>query len=97
MIVGNTKEKYLDVSINQFNAMNFNPAAPAVAFLQGDARMAFPLEFISLDPYLVNKKNLTNDIEEKVDTRVLHVTYRFKKDQKIFVGQQMDVFIESDK
>lgn len=98
MVVGNTKEKYLDVSINQFNATNFQPSAPAVAFLQGDARLEFPLEFVTLDPYLVNKKNLTNDIEERVDTRVLHVTYRFKnKNQKIYVGQQMDVFIESDK
>lgn len=98
MIVGNIKELYLKVSINQFNASYFDPSAPAVAFLQGDARVQVPLEFLYLEPYLVTKQNITHDILQKVDTRVLHVIYRFKKKpQKIFVGQQMDVFIEKIK
>lgn len=95
MIVGNTKEVHLKVSINQFNASYFDPNAPAVAFLQGDARVEVPLEFLYLEPYLVMKQNITHDILQKVDTRVLQVIYRFKKNSyKIFVGQQMDVFIE---
>jgi multidrug efflux pump subunit AcrA (membrane-fusion protein) len=98
MIVGNIKELYLKVSINQFNASYFDPRAPAIAFLQGDARVQVPLEFLYLEPYLVSKQNLTHDIMQKVDTRVLQVIYRFKKNpQKIFVGQQMDVFIEKIK
>lgn len=97
MIVGNTEEKHLEVSINQYNASYFNPEAPAVAFLQGDARVEVQLEFVRLDPYLVNKQNLTNDLLEKVDTRVLQVVYKFKNNPyRIFVGQQMDVFIESN-
>jgi len=95
MIIGNTDEKHLVVSINQFNTPYFDPDASAVAFLQGDGRVEFPLQFVQLDPYLVNKQNLTNDIAEKVDTRVLQITYSFKgNDKKIYVGQQMDVFIE---
>lgn len=96
MIVGNTEEKHLEVSINQYNASYFDPKAPAVAFLQGDARVQVPLEFVRLDPYLVNKQNITNDISEKVDTRVLQVVYKFVNNPyRIFVGQQMDVFIEA--
>lgn len=97
MVVGNTDEKYLSVSINQFNAPYFRPNAPAVAFLQGDYRDEFPLEFVFLEPYLVKKQNFNNELTEKVDTRVLHVTYRFKEgSHNIFVGQQMDVFIEDE-
>lgn len=97
MIVGNTDEMYLKVSINQFDAPYFRSTAPAVAFLRGNARIEFPLEFVRLEPYLVNKQNLTNEITEKVDTRVLQVIYHIKKrDQNIFVGQQMDVFIEAE-
>jgi HlyD family secretion protein len=97
MIIGNTEEKYLEVSINQYTAPYFRSDSPAVAFLQGDNRIEYPLQFVRLEPYLVNKQNLTGDISERVDTRVLHVIYKFKNDAEgIFVGQQMDVFIEAE-
>jgi multidrug efflux pump subunit AcrA (membrane-fusion protein) len=103
MIVGNTDEMDLKVSINQFDAPYFRSNARAVAFLRGSARIEFPLEFIRLVPYLVSKQNLTNEITEKVDTRVLQVIYRIKNDAQtkdniynIYVGQQMDVFIEAE-
>lgn len=96
MIVGNTTEKHLKVSINQFDAPYFKPKAVAIAFLRGHPQVQYPLEFVQLDPYLVNKENFTNDIKEKVDTRVLQVIYRFKQGTRgLFVGQQMDVFIEA--
>lgn len=95
MIVGNTDEKNLKVSINQFNASAFRAEARAVAFLQGNANVEYPLEFIRIEPYLVDKRNLTNEITEKVDTRVLNIIYRIAKDSpNLLVGQQMDVFIE---
>lgn len=97
LIVGNTQEMNLRVSINQFDIPFFRKKAPAVAYLQGDARVEFPLEYVRVEPYLVSKQNLTNDISEKVDTRVLQVLYRLKKDdQRVYVGQQMDVFIKAD-
>lgn len=97
MIVGNTEEIYLKVSINQFDAPYFHSEAQAVAFLRGNPRIEFPLEFVRLVPYLVNKQNLTNEITDRVDTRVLQVIYLIKnQDHHIFVGQQMDVFIEAE-
>ncbi|WP_039359410.1 HlyD family secretion protein [Candidatus Protochlamydia amoebophila] len=97
MVLGNTNEKHLEVSINQFNAPYFKSDAPAVAFLQGDSNIKFQLEFIKFEPYLVNKQNFTNNLIEKVDSKVLKVTYRFKEnDQNIFVGQIMDVFIQAE-
>lgn len=96
MIIGNINEMHLRVSINQFDASYYLSSAPAVAFLQGNARVEFPLQFVKIEPYFVTKQNLTNDITEKVDTRVLQVIYSFKeREQGVYVGQQMDVFIET--
>lgn len=95
MVLGNTDEKNVKVSINQYNASYFHPEAKAVAFVQGNASMEYPLEFLRIEPYLVNKRNLTNEITEKVDTRVLNVIYRISvPSPHLFIGQQMDVFIE---
>lgn len=98
MILGNIDEMNLRVSINQLDLPNFDSKAPAVAYLQGDSRDEFPLEFIRVEPLLVNKQNLSNEIMEKVDTRVLQIIYRIKSQAfPIFVEQQMDVFIEAKK
>ncbi len=96
MIVGNTDPMNLRVSINQFDASYFNPEAKAIAYLQGNSEVSFPLKFVQLEPYFVTKQNLNNDITEKVDTRVLQAIYSFEEEEKrVYVGQQMDVFIET--
>src|SRR5215472_7779455 len=42
------------------------------------------------------KKSLTGDSTERVDTRVLQVIYRIEENSfPLFVGQQMDVFIDA--
>lgn len=95
--VGNTDEKNLLVSINQFDASDFRPKARAVAAVRGGSNEFYDLEFLRFDPYLVNKQNFTHDISERVDTRVLQVTYRIKGDHlSLFIGQQMDAFIETE-
>jgi HlyD family secretion protein len=44
----------------------------------------------------VPKKSLTGDSTERVDTRVLQVIFSFEPGElPIYVGQQMDVFIEA--
>lgn len=97
MIIGNTEELNLKVSINQYDVPRFQSNAKAVAFLQGDRRFEFPLEFIRIEPILVSKQNLTNDIAEKVDTDVLNIIYRIKLAEiPVYIGQQMDVYIEAE-
>lgn len=45
---------------------------------------------------VVPKRSLSGDSTERVDTRVLQVIYRVLDDSvPLFVGQQMDVFIEA--
>jgi HlyD family secretion protein len=96
MIIGNTDIMHIRVNINQYDASYFDRDAPAIAFLQGNADLNFPLKFVRLEPIFVTKQNLTNDISEKIDTRVLQAIYALKEGKHhIYVGQQMDVFIET--
>lgn len=98
MIIGNTDDMYIRVSINQLDIPYFRPEAAATAYYQGDQKIKFALKFVRMEPLLVSKQNLTNEITEKVDTRVLQIIYHIKNDGKpLFVGQQMDVFIETER
>ena len=55
-----------------------------------------PLRFRHFEPYVIPKKSLTGSSVERVDTRVLQVVYTIERtDLPIFIGQQMDMFIES--
>lgn len=95
MVLGNIDPLHLRVSINQLDASDFEPSAPAVAYLYDDAKQQFPLEFVRLEPLLVDKKNLTNELIERVDTKVLEIIYRIKETPTpLYVGEQMDAFIE---
>lgn len=96
MIIGNTDSLHVRVNINQYDASFFNPEAPAIAYMQGNANVSFPLTFVRLEPFFVAKQTLSNDIAEQVDTRVLQAIYSFTEGkERVFVGQQMDVFIET--
>ena len=45
---------------------------------------------------MVPKKSLTGDNTERVDTRVLQVIYAIDTGgRRLFVGQQLDVFIDA--
>lgn len=97
IIIGNTEQMHLRVNINQFNTPSFHPDAQAIAYRQGDSEMAFPLIFVRVEPFLISKQNLRNEITEIVDTKVLQVIYRFEdRNPPLFVGQQMDVFIQGN-
>lgn len=96
MVVGDTDALTLKVSINQFDTPLFSPNEPAFAYPRGYGEEKFPLTFLKLSPMLVSKQNFTGEITDKVDTRVLQVTYAIEGNTPpLYVGQQMDVFIKS--
>lgn len=97
IILGNIDELNLRVGIDQFNEPRFHPNCPAVAFKQGNTTTEFPLEFIHIEPIMVPKKYLTNELHEKIDTQVFEILYRIKKNNShLFIGEQMDVYIYVD-
>jgi len=96
MIVGNLDELHIRVDIDENDAWRFRPNSKAVAYLRGNRRFRTDLTLAWVEPFVVPKKSLTGDSTERVDTRVLQAIYSFdRKKLPVFVGQQMDVFIEA--
>jgi hypothetical protein len=70
--------------------------APATAHVRGTRQIQTGLKFVRVEPYVIPKRSLTGDSTERVDTRVLQVLYGFERGTlPIYVGQQMDVFIQA--
>ena len=96
LVLGNLDQVHVRVDIDENDAWRFDKTRKAVAFLRGNRSFEVNLELAYVEPYVIPKKSLTGDSNERVDTRVLQALYRFDRKQlPIFVGQQMDVFIEA--
>jgi multidrug resistance efflux pump len=94
--LGSVTQLHVRVDIDEYDIPRFIPNAPARATLKGQATDFFPLKFVRIEPYVVPKKSLTGDNTERVDTRVLQVIYAIDTTGKrLFVGQQLDVFIDA--
>lgn len=96
MLLGNNDRMHVRVDIDENDAWRFAKGAPAVAFVRGNPELETTLHFVRTEPYVVPKVSLTGMSSERVDTRVLQVIYSFDEGAlPVYVGQQMDVFIEA--
>ncbi len=96
MMMGSVDPLHVRVDIDEHDAWRVKAGAKATAFVRGNKALKTELEFVRFEPFVVPKRSLTGESTERVDTRVLQVLYRFQRgDMPVFVGQQMDVYIES--
>jgi RND family efflux transporter MFP subunit len=97
MILGETEKLQVRADIDEQNATRIRAGQAAFGYLKGDPTITFPLEFIRIEPYVIPKVSLTGSSTERVDTRVLQIIYSMErpKDPPLYVGQQVDVFIEA--
>lgn len=97
LILGDTHSLQVRADIDEQNASRIRQGQKAFGYLKGDPTVTFPLEFIRVEPYVVPKVSLTGSSTERVDTRVLQVIYSLTRpsDPPLYVGQQVDVFIEA--
>jgi len=96
IMLGQLKPLNIRVDVDEHEAWRVSRSARAIANVRGNARLKTPVSFVRFEPFVVPKKSLTGDSTERVDTRVLQVIYRVEDDTlSLFVGQQMDVFIEA--
>lgn len=96
MLLGNLDQLHVRVDIDENDAWRFDRNGKAVAYLRGNRNFKVDLTPVYVEPYIIPKKSLTGDSTEQVDTRVLQALYSFDRKQlPIYVGQQMDVFIEA--
>jgi HlyD family secretion protein len=97
VLLGRSKPLHVRVDVDEHEGWRVSPAAPGVAHLRGNADVTTPLRFVRFEPFVIPKRSLTGDSTERVDTRVLQVIYRVERDDlALFVGQQLDVFIEAE-
>lgn len=93
--LGTINPMHIRVDIDENDAWRFKEGSRAVAFVRGNPQIKTDLTFVRVEPYVRPKKSLTGDSTERVDTRVLQIIYAFDPTSKpIYVGQQMDVYIE---
>jgi HlyD family secretion protein len=98
ILLGGSRPLNVRVDVDEHEAWRVRPEAAATAHVRGDPRLKTTLHFVRVEPFVVPKKSLTGDSTERVDTRVLQVIYRIdRQDLGIFVGQQMDVFINASR
>jgi RND family efflux transporter MFP subunit len=97
MVVGITSPLEVRVDVDENDAWRVREGAPATAILRGNTQVSFPLAFQHFEPYVIPKRSLTGESTERVDTRVLQVIYSFDRGKlPVYVGQLVDVFIDSD-
>ncbi len=94
--LGDTDTLHVRVDVDENDAWRVKSGSNAKAFVRGNPELNTPLKFVRFEPYVIPKKSLTGASTERVDTRVLQIIFSFeKKSLPVFVGQQMDVFIDT--
>lgn len=99
LILGDLGKLQVRTDIDEQSASRIREGLPAKAYIKGDTEHPIALNFVRIEPYVIPKVSLTGSSTERVDTRVLQVIYSLQQpgDQPLYVGQQMDVFIDASK
>jgi HlyD family secretion protein len=96
LLFGELKRFHVRVDVDENDAWRFQTGSKAAAFVRGNRELKADLAFVRVEPYVLPKRSLTGESTERVDTRVLQVIYSFDRAAiPVFVGQQMDVYIEA--
>ena len=97
LMLGETGRLQVRADVDEQNATRIRPGQKGHASLKGDPVVTFPLDFVRVEPYVIPKVSLTGAGTERVDTRVLQVIFSLQRPASppIYVGQQVDVFIEA--
>jgi multidrug resistance efflux pump len=96
MVLGDIRTLHVRVDVDERDIQRVQPGANALAYPRGETSHGLRLRFVRVEPMVVPKKALTGENTERVDTRVLQVIYAIdQSEQAVYVGQQLDVFIDS--
>jgi multidrug efflux pump subunit AcrA (membrane-fusion protein) len=97
VLLGRLTPLHVRVDVDEHEGWRVHAGARAVAHVRGNAASKASLRFVRFEPFVVPKRALTGDSTERVDTRVLQVIYRVEDAAlPLFVGQQLDVFIDAE-
>lgn len=95
--VGDIDTLHLRVEIDEANATEFSPNAPAEAALRGGPGARIGLTLVSADQMLKPRAGFRDASIEPVDSRVLEVRYAIAAaDLRLYAGQLLDVYISRE-
>ena len=96
IVLGNIDEVQVRADVDEQIAPRVKKGSPAIGYLKGDTEHPITMSFVRIEPFVIPKKSLTGASNERVDTRVLQVIFKFPNNlvQPVYVGQQLDLFIE---
>lgn len=99
VVIGNTSPLNLRVQIDENDLWRFDPKAEAVAYLRSNKEQKYNLTFVRVEPMVQPKIQLSGNASELVDTRIMEVIYSItaQGDAPLYVGQQLDVFVNAQK
>jgi len=96
LVLGGDGRLNVRVDIDEHDAWRVSNKAQAFAYVHGHAEIKIPLHYEYTEPHMVPKTELTGQVTEQTDIRVLQVVYSFKQaDLSVYTGQQLDVYIET--
>jgi HlyD family secretion protein len=96
LLFGGTMPMNVRVDVDENDAWRVRETAAAVGYLRGNKAINASLKFVRFEPYVIPKVSLTGESTERVDTRVLQAIYSFERGNlPIYIGQQMDVYIDA--
>jgi HlyD family secretion protein len=97
IVMGDTEVLHVRAEIDEYHTSSLRKNyKQAIGYCRGDTTHPINLEFVRFEPYIKPKQNLAVS-GQRVDTRVIQVIYSIPQNQndKIFVGQQIDVFVKN--
>jgi RND family efflux transporter MFP subunit len=96
LVLGDIDDVQVRADVDEQIAPRVKAGKRAVGYLKGDTTHPIEMAFVRIEPFVIPKKSLTGASTERVDTRVLQVIFTFpnKPDRPVYVGQQMDLYIE---
>ncbi|MDB5335728.1 MAG: multidrug transporter [Planctomycetaceae bacterium] len=96
IILGDMECVHVRADIDEVDIPRLQVGNRARAFVRGASDRPIPLEFVRVEPYVLPKKSLTGNSNERVDTRVLQVIFAIDQSQPdVYMGQQLDVFVDA--
>ena len=96
ILFGNVHPLNVRTDIDENEAWRVHSNEPAIGYLRANKKISAPLKFVRFEPYVIPKVSLTGETTERVDTRVLQVIYSLPVgEDRIKIGQQMDVYMEA--
>ena len=97
MVLGRTEPMHVRIDIDEADIPRYSPGAVATGSVRGRAQHRLKLNFVRVEPLVVTKRALSGQKTERSDTRILQVIYEIEPGSPaVFIGQQIDIFIESE-